>query len=114
LRDARRYADAAGAYQAVLTVAPHRTDIRVQLGNMLKDSGRLAEAESVYRAALSEKPDEADIHLQLGHCLKLQGRSAAALEAYGKAVELTEQAAIRVQYANMLRDSGSFAYAELD
>jgi len=113
LRDARRYADAAGAYQAVLTVAPHRTDIRVQLGNMLKDSGRLAEAESVYRAALSEKPDEADIHLQLGHCLKLQGRSGAALEAYGKAVELTEQAAIRVQYANMLRDSGSLAEAEL-
>jgi GT2 family glycosyltransferase/tetratricopeptide (TPR) repeat protein len=113
LRDARRYADAAAAYQAVLSAAPHRTDLRVQLGNMLKDSGRLAEAESVYRAALTEKADDADIHLQLGHCLKLQGRTAAAVEAYGEAAKLTEQATIRLQYANMLRASGNLPEAEL-
>jgi GT2 family glycosyltransferase/Tfp pilus assembly protein PilF len=112
LRDARRYADAAEAYQAVLTLAPHRTDIRVQHGNMLKDSGRLAEAESVYRSALAERPDEADIYLQLAHCLKLQGRTAAALEAYGQAAGLAEHTIIRLQYANMLRDLGRLAEAE--
>ena len=45
---------------------PLRTDIRVQLGNMLKDSGRLDEAEAAYRAALAQAPDDADIYLQLG------------------------------------------------
>jgi O-antigen biosynthesis protein len=113
LRDARRYADAAEAYQAVLTLAPHRTDIRVQHGNMLKDSGRLADAESVYRSALAERPDEADIHLQLAHCLKLQGRTAAALEAYGQAAGFAEHTIIRLQYANMLRDLGRLAESEL-
>ena len=39
LRDARRYAEAASAYRAALEIAPLRTDIRVQFGNMLKDSG---------------------------------------------------------------------------
>jgi len=88
LRDAKRYADAAEAYKAALALAPSRTDIRVQYGNMLKDSGQLAEAESVYRSALTERPDDADIHLQLGHCLKLQGRRPAALEAYLRASTL--------------------------
>jgi tetratricopeptide (TPR) repeat protein len=88
MRDARRYTDAAEAYRAVLALAPHRIDIRVQYGNMLKDSGRLAEAEAVYRSALAEKPDDSDIHLQLGHCLKLQGRRQAALDAYGRAAAL--------------------------
>ena len=88
MRDARSYAEAAEAYRAVLAVAPERTDIRVQHGNMLKDSGRLAEAELAYRAALAERPDEPDIHLQLAHCLKLQGRRAAALEAYSRAAQL--------------------------
>jgi tetratricopeptide (TPR) repeat protein len=81
-RNTRFYADAAEAYRAALALAPQRTDIRVQYGNMLKDAGRLAEADAVYRSALAEKPDDADIHLQLGHCLKLQCRRAAALTAY--------------------------------
>src|SRR3954454_25404466 len=33
------------AYAAVLTLAPERTDIRVQYANMLKEAGRPAEAE---------------------------------------------------------------------
>jgi hypothetical protein len=47
LRDARRHADAAEAYRAVLALAPQRIDILVQYGNMLKYSGLLAEAEVV-------------------------------------------------------------------
>ena len=37
LRNAGRYADAAEAYGAALAVAPWRTDIQVQYGNMLKE-----------------------------------------------------------------------------
>src|SRR5438105_2818029 len=113
MRNARRYVDAVKAYRAVLVLAPQRTDIRVQYGNMLKDSGQPDQAEAVYRSALAEKPDDSDIHLQLGHCLKLQGRTAAALEAYGQAARLAEHTMARVQYANLLRDSGRFAEAEL-
>jgi tetratricopeptide (TPR) repeat protein len=40
LRDARDYAGAAEAYGAAVALAPARTDIRVQHGNMLKDAGR--------------------------------------------------------------------------
>jgi GT2 family glycosyltransferase/Flp pilus assembly protein TadD len=79
---------------------------------MLKDSGQLDAAEAVYRSALAEKSDDADIHVQLGHCLKLQGRKAAALEAYGQAAGLTRGTTVRVQYANMLKDSGRLDEAE--
>jgi GT2 family glycosyltransferase/tetratricopeptide (TPR) repeat protein len=84
----RQYFQAAQAFRAALLLAPQRTDLRVQYGNMLKDSGRLAEAEAIYRFALAEKPDDPDIHLQLGHCLKLQGRRTAALAAYGRSAKL--------------------------
>src|SRR5262249_41196908 len=77
------------AYAAAVALAPTRTDIRVQYGNMLKDAGRLGEAEATYRIALAQTPQDADIHLQLGHTLKLEGRRAAALECYRRAAELS-------------------------
>src|ERR1700738_4941705 len=55
-RDSLSFSQAAEAYRAALALAPLRTDIRVQYGNMLKDAGRLAEAESAYRSALGENP----------------------------------------------------------
>src|SRR5205814_793380 len=64
LRDARRYADAAEAYRALIEILPQRIDLRVQYGNMLKDSGQLAKAEAVYRSVLTEMPDDADTYLQ--------------------------------------------------
>ena len=88
LRDRRQYAAAAEAYAAALTLAPERTDIRVQYANMLKDAGRPAEAEAVYRQALTEAPADADTHLQLGHALKLQGRHNEAVAAYRRAATL--------------------------
>ena len=88
LRDSRQYAAAAEAYAAALTLAPERTDIRVQYANMLKDAGRPAEAEAVYRQALTEAPADSDTHLQLGHALKLQGRHKEAVAAYRRAATL--------------------------
>lgn len=88
LRDSRQYAAAAEAYAAALTLAPERTDIRVQYANMLKDAGRPAEAEAVYRQALTEAPADSDTHLQLGHALKLQGRHNEAVAAYRRAATL--------------------------
>lgn len=76
-RDPRRYAKAAEAYRAVLALAPLRTDIRVQYGNMLKDSGQLSAAELAYQSALAERPTDSDIYLQLGHSLKLRDQQVA-------------------------------------
>src|SRR3979490_1746624 len=98
LRDGRQYAAAAEAYAAALTLAPERTDIRVQHANMLKDARRPAEAEAIYRQALAEAPADSDIHLQLGHALKLQGRHNEAVAAYRQA------AALRPDNAEALRE----------
>lgn len=66
LRDARRWGEAADAYQAVLEGAPRRAAIWVQLGHARKESGAVAEAEAAYRRSLELSPDVADTYLQLG------------------------------------------------
>jgi GT2 family glycosyltransferase/tetratricopeptide (TPR) repeat protein len=87
LRDARRWPEAATAYQAVLNRAPQRAAIWVQLGHALKESANLAAAEGAYRQSLALAPDIADTHLQLGHVLKLQGHRPAAVTAYAAALK---------------------------
>src|SRR5438067_13625019 len=103
LRDSRQYAAAAEAYAAVLTLAPERTDIRVQYANMLKDARRPAEAEAIYRQALAEAPADSDIHLQLGHALKLQGRHNEAVAAYRQAAAGQCGSAARIVFRRLLR-----------
>src|SRR6266850_6891758 len=87
-RDAGAHAEAAKFYSRALELAPARTDIRVQLGHMLKELGRYQAAEAAYRRALSRSPDDGDIHLQLAHLLKLTGREQEAISAYRDAKQL--------------------------
>ncbi len=54
LRDSGNPAGAAAAYREALSFAPGRSDLRVQLGNMLKDSEAFADAEAAYREALAQ------------------------------------------------------------
>ncbi len=96
LRDAGSVARAAVAYREALTLAPGRSDVRVQLGNMLKDSGQFTAAEAAYREALAQS-DQADTHLQLGHLFKAMGKRGQALTEYRCAVELDPGAAGAVQ-----------------
>ena len=55
LRDDGYFAEAARHYALASKMAPGRTDIKVQLGNMLKDSGAFPESEHAYKQALSER-----------------------------------------------------------
>ncbi|MQT15296.1 tetratricopeptide repeat protein [Segnochrobactrum spirostomi] len=87
-RDAGEHAEAALAYRDALELAPWRTDLKVQLGNMCKDCGQLPQALEAYDDALQDSPDDADIHLQRGRALALMGRRPAALKSYRKALEL--------------------------
>lgn len=85
-RDRGDAVEGAYFYQATVTIAPWRLDLKMQLGNMLKDSGRLPEAEAVYRAIMAEAPDEAEACLQLGHVYNLMGRRKAAIASFREAV----------------------------
>jgi tetratricopeptide (TPR) repeat protein len=87
-RDTGAYSEAAEYYSRALDFTPARSDIRVQLGNMLKGAGKYQAAEAAYRRALSQSPDDGDIHLQLGHLLKLTGRKREATVAYREAARL--------------------------
>src|ERR1700747_1122639 len=80
-RDTGDHSEAAKFYSRALDLTPARTDIRVQLGHMMKELGRYQAAEAAYRRALSRSPDDGDIHLQLGHLLKLTGRKQEAIAA---------------------------------
>ena len=84
-RGRKAYALAAKFYSLALTFRPGRTDLRVQLGHMLKEKGCYSEAEAAYRLALAQAPEDGDIHLQLGHLLKLTGRKEEAIAAYRNA-----------------------------
>ncbi len=112
-RDAGAHAEAAKFYSRALELTPARTDIRVQLGHMLKELGRYQAAEAAYRRALSRSPDDGDIHLQLAHLLKLTGREQEAIAAYRDAKQLllngeaaaTELAALGVEERASTRPS---------
>ena len=87
-RDTQDHSEAAKFYARALDLTPGRTDIRVQLGHMMKELGRYQAAEAAYRRALSRSPGDGDIHLQLGHLLKLTGRKQEAIAAYRDAERL--------------------------
>lgn len=87
-RDAGRFLEAAASYRIAVLIEPSRSDLWVQLGNMLKDGASLTEAERAYRTALTIKPNDADCWLQLGRTLRLFGRHGEALQALTRVLEL--------------------------
>lgn len=87
-RDQCAFTQAAEHYRQAIDLAPERTDLKIQLANMLKDSGRFLEAEAVYFEAQNQNAQNPDIHLQLGHLYKLTGRRAAAIASYRHALAL--------------------------
>ncbi len=91
LRDERKYAEAADAYEKYLSDSPEDFDIWVQRGNCLKDAGEFAAAKMCYESAVTLNPEDADVQLQLGHLMKRQGRKADAIRYYKKSNELDPQ-----------------------
>ncbi|WP_376087506.1 hypothetical protein ACE7GA_14285 [Roseomonas sp. CCTCC AB2023176] len=92
-RDARRWAEAAKAYELYLTLRPDDAGIHVQHGHAVKEAGDPGAALAAYRRAEALSPADPDIPLQIGHALKLAGRHHAAMEAYARAVALDPGAA---------------------
>ncbi|WP_131194485.1 glycosyltransferase [Lichenihabitans psoromatis] len=85
-RDDKNFSVASTFYQQALELQPDRTDIRVQLGNMLKDSGAFERAEVHYRLALNEQPRNSDVQIQLGRALIGMGRHTEAKRCFEHAL----------------------------
>jgi len=90
-RDIGQWEEASYFYRKALARNPHKAELWVQYGNMLKEQGKLGAAEAALRTALGYLPGLADAHLQLGHVLKLSGDRDAAVAAYLRGFVLTPQ-----------------------
>jgi len=73
-RDARRFAEAEGAYQGVLKLSPNDARAAYGLGNVYSDQQRWDEADAAYRNAVLWAPNEADAYIALSVVL-VQPRS---------------------------------------
>ena len=72
-REAGALPEAAGQYQAALTLRPAFADIRFKLGRVLLEQGAHAEAEQAFAEALRQRPGWLDGMLLRGMALYLQG-----------------------------------------
>lgn len=114
-RDRQEHGPAAQWYAAALETLPDRSDVRVQLANMLKDSGRLAEAQAHYRVALAADPQNADIALQLGRSLKMSGHLSEAAGMLEHALQLAPDLAdAATELLHLGRLSGTHPVYERD
>src|SRR6266851_3342105 len=137
-RDVGNYAAAAGLYRRALAFDPRRTDIRVQLGHLLKLLGRTKEAIAAYSAAHQLLPGNeapaielralgaaigagasgadtvaSEARIRDADRLRDARRYAEAADAYGQALRLSPtRSDIRIQQGNMLKDAGRLAQAE--
>jgi tetratricopeptide (TPR) repeat protein len=75
-RDARRFAEAEGAYQSILKFKPRDARAAYGLGNIYSDQQRWEEAEAAYRNAVQWAPQEVDALVALSVVL-VQPRSGA-------------------------------------
>ncbi|MBY6264852.1 tetratricopeptide repeat protein [Azospirillum sp. 412522] len=85
---AGRLSEAAGLYQALLTLEPAHADAWHLLGLTELQSRREADALALFDRALRITRDRAEYHNSVGEGLRTQGDMAAAAAAYRKAVTL--------------------------
>lgn len=76
MRDARRFAEAEGAYQGVLKLKPRDSRAAYGLGNIYSDQQRWDEAETAYRNAVSWSPKDVEALVALSVVL-VQPRAGA-------------------------------------
>jgi superkiller protein 3 len=76
-RDARRFAEAEGAYQGILRIKPRDGRAAYGLGNIYSDQQRWEEAENAYRNAVQWSPGDVDALVALSVVL-VQPRTGAS------------------------------------
>lgn len=102
-----RFADAATAYQHVLSV------VHNSLGNVFRDSKRETEAEAAFRQAIAFRTSFVEAHNNLAATLIAQGRLVEAEISYRQAIAIEPDFAIaHNNLGNVLKDLGHLAEAE--
>lgn len=110
---AGRHADAAGALQRAVALAPKDADLQVNLGNAFAGMGRQVQAEQHLLRALKLDPGSAVAFASLGNLLRTERRTQEARAAYEAALKLQPAlVAARQNLAVLLADAGEFAQAE--
>ena len=72
------------------------------MGEVLLRLGDLSNAERFFRRALGEDPDYPQAHLHLGDLYRLRGEIIRAREHYRRALELSENEAVRIRARDAL------------
>lgn len=98
-RDARRFAEAEGAYQGVLKLKPQDGRAAYGLGNIYSDQQRWEEAEASYRNATSWSPTDVDAMVALSVVL-VQPRSGAGNAKRFADAENFARRAVQIQPKN--------------
>jgi Flp pilus assembly protein TadD len=84
LFDAKKYEEAAAAYQEILEKFPDAFIIYKNIGNCYFALEKYDEAESSYQKILEKDPANAEAILLIGNCYANRGQTEKALEWYGK------------------------------
>jgi tetratricopeptide (TPR) repeat protein len=106
LRGARRFEEAATAFQRARRMRPLYPDALNNLGNTLNDLGRHDDAINAYEAALEIEPKHRLARLNLARSLVTLKRHAAALPLLAEARRSTADPEILRLYAETLRNLG--------
>ena len=120
-RDARRFAEAEGAYQGVLKLSPRDARAAYGLGNVYTDQQRWDEADAAYRNAVLWAPDDVDAYIALSVVL-VQPRSGgdnakrfADAEAFARrAVQLDPKSAVAWDRLGVARQARGITNSETE
>ncbi|UJR84245.1 serine/threonine-protein kinase [Sandaracinus amylolyticus] len=99
---ARRYADAARAYERASRIRPRDASVWSGLGAARMQSGNTAGAVQAYRQAISIEPRNARYHVALGRALAAAGDRARARQSFEQALRIDPRNAdARAQLARL-------------
>ncbi len=87
LEELERYEEAADAYRRTIALAPHRSDVYFNLGNVLRMEGRDDAAEELYRLAVALDPAHELAWYNLADVQEEGGRYREAVASLRRAVE---------------------------
>lgn len=107
---AGRHEDAIRLYGRLDLLLPESTDARLNYAIALAESGRLDEAVERVLPYLERKPEDRDTQLFAARTERKLSRPEA-IDRYKTALELKDEASVRVEYAEALEAQGFYARA---